>query len=127
MAFHVPERARILTHPQLGSTRADGNNGAFIIESCEPGWQLWLICSDGEDWEHVSVHAWRARGTGGQLRTPSWAEMCVVKDLCWDPEDVVMQLHPRRSVYVNVHPHVLHLWRPTQGAAIPEPPAGLVG
>jgi len=144
MSFHVPESARLLDHPLLGTTSADGNNGAFKVSSPEPGWTLFLICSDGSDptsghrlrgdrlsdthmmekWEHVSVHA--RRDHGQQLRTPTWKEMVFVKDLCWDGEDVVMQLHPRRSEYVNNHPHVLHLWRPLQ-AVIPEPPSVLVG
>jgi hypothetical protein len=52
--------------------------------------------------------------------------MCYVKRLCWDAEDVVMQLHPRESEYVNQHPHTLHLWRPID-AVIPEPPSIFVG
>lgn len=133
MSFHVPELARDTTHPQLGSTSADGNNGSFLIESPEPGWQLALIASDSSDpdipeawqgWEHVSVHAYR--NGGRSMRTPTWREMAYVKDLCWDGEDVVMQLHPRKSEYVNNHPHVLHLWRPTH-ASIPTPPSILVG
>jgi len=127
--FHVPELRRITDHPQLGTTSADGNNGAFEIESPEPGWRLMLICSDGSGepslppWEHVSIHA---RRSSGQMRTPSWKEMVYVEDLCWDDEDVVMQLHPRKSEYVNNHPHVLHLWRPV-GVEIPTPPSIFVG
>lgn len=145
--FHVPELARDTTHPMLGSTSADGNNGAFHIESPEPGWKLALICSDGTEapdveawqWEHVSVHAYRVhrddevvgllvRGREPRVkeRTPTWKEMAYVKRLCWDAEDVVMQLHPRESQYVNCHPCVLHLWRPKL-VAIPEPAAELVG
>lgn len=128
MAFHVPELARDTTHPHLGTTSADGNNGAFLIESPEPGWRLALICSDGADvqprWEHVSIHAYR--GSNRQQRTPTWKEMAYVKDLCWDDEDVVMQLHPKKSEYVNNHPHVLHLWRPLD-AEIPTPPSIYVG
>jgi hypothetical protein len=60
------------------------------------------------------------------MRTPTWREMSYVKDLCWDGEDVVMQLHPKRSEYVNNHPHVLHLWRPVD-AEIPTPPSIFVG
>ena len=146
MSFHVPELARDTTHPMLGTTAADGNNGAFHLESPEPGWKLALICSDGSDpdapegdgWEHVSVHAYReqrievvgllGRGSkpGLKQRTPTWKEMAYVKDLCWEGEDVVMQLHPRKSQYINCHPHVLHLWRPRH-LAIPTPPAILVG
>jgi hypothetical protein len=154
--FHVPELARDTTHPLLGTTAADGNNGAFHLDSPEPGWRLALICSDGTDddpsatsemkaWEHVSVHAYRVgtverhvhhsflegskpytTGRPAQMRTPTWKEMVYVKDLCWDGEDVVMQLHPRKSEYVNCHKHVLHLWRPRH-RDIPTPPAILVG
>lgn len=122
--FHVPELARDTTHPLLGTTSADGNNGAFHLESPEPGWRLAVIASDGLGWEHVSVHAYRQEGQ--RQRTPAWKEMCHVKRLFWDAEDVVMQLHPRESDYVNCHPHTLHLWRPT-AAVIPTPPAIFVG
>ncbi len=132
MSFHVPELSRITIHdhPFLGTDASYGNNGAFDIESPEPGWRLYLICSDGSDtsevdvpWEHVSVHAHNKQG---RQRTPSWREMAYVKDLCWDGEDVVVQFHPRKSQYVNNHPHVLHLWRPTK-AEIPTPPTIAVG
>jgi hypothetical protein len=88
---------------------------------------LWIIASDGDEpdahgWEHVSVHAFN----GSRSRTPSWKEMCAVKDTFWEAEDVVMQLHPRRSQYINQHPHTLHLWR-SQTHPIPEPPMNLVG
>jgi hypothetical protein len=130
MSFHVPEPSRDTTHPQLRTTAADGNNGMFRLPSVEPGWFLALICSDGADptepekWEHVSVHAYRS--IGGQQRTPTWKEMSYVKRLCWDGEDVVMQLHPCESEYVNNHPNVLHLWRPVN-ATIPTPPSRFVG
>lgn len=131
MSFHVPETARDTTHPILGTTSENGNNGAFHLESPEPGWRLALICSDGSEardvsdwqWEHVSVHAYRG---DGRQRTPTWKEMCYVKRLCWDGDDIVMQLHPRESEYVNCHPNVLHLWRPLN-ATIPTPPSILVG
>jgi len=55
-------------------------------------------------WDHVSVST--------TSRTPFWDEMCFVKDLFFDPDETVIQFHPKKSVYVNNHPHVLHLWRP---------------
>ena len=121
MAFHVPESGRVLTGPGASDTR-DGNNGAFGVPSCEPGWSLFLIASDGACWEHVSVRAIRER----QSRIPTWREMTLVKALCWDDDDVVIQFHPRRAEYVNVHPHVLHLWRPMD-AWLPTPPPWMVG
>jgi hypothetical protein len=126
--FHVPERARIVAGSPFATPPHCGNYGAFLLDSVAPGWRLFLICSEHGGWEHVSVHARRAGldQPAAQQRTPTWAEMAHVKDLCWDPEDVVMQLHPRRSAYVNDHPHTLHLWRPVD-AAIPEPPSWMVG
>lgn len=135
MSFHVPESARDTTHPQLKSSTIDGNNGAFHIPSSEMGWTLALICSDSTEadgrgydkWEHVSVHAYRRVWPGKlAMRTPTWEEMAFVKDVCWDEEDVVMQLHPKKSEYVNNHPHVLHLWRPVN-TEIPTPPSIFVG
>jgi len=128
--FHVPESGRDTQHPLLGTDAGAGNNGAFELESPLPGWRLHLICSDGLDagdlggWEHVSVHA--SRYDGRQTRTPSWDEMCFVKSLCWDDDDLIVQFHPRRRDYVNNHPNVLHLWRPLH-AEIPTPPTILVG
>jgi len=122
MSFHVPEGARNLTHPLLGTTCEDGNNGAFYLASCEPGWMLWLIASDGLGWEHVSVRATNEK----RDRVPTWREMAFIKDLCWDGEDVVVQFHPRKSEYVNCHTCALHLWRPTS-QTIPTPVPLLVG
>lgn len=136
--FHVPELSRDTTHPILRTTRADGNNGAFHLESPEPGWSLAIIASDGDGWEHVSVHAYRdqkievvgllGRGSpaGLKQRTPTWKEMCFAKRTFWDGEDEVVQFHPKESEYVNCHPFTLHLWRPV-GVTFPMPPAEMVG
>lgn len=72
-------------------------------------------------WEHVSIHAEQ----GSQQFTPHWDEMAYIKDMFWSPEDVVMQLHPARDAYVNLHANTLHLWRPI-GVEIPTPPIKLV-
>lgn len=140
MSFHVTELARVTSGP-MGSDSSCGDNGAFDIESREPGWRLAIIASDGSDdagvpealgWEHVSVHAYKARPASDwqqppvRQRTPTWKEMAFIKGLFWDDEDVVMQLHPQRSQYVNNHPNVLHLWR-SRLREIPTPPAILVG
>jgi hypothetical protein len=120
--FHVPERYRIVTG-RMKSNASLGNNGAFCIPSPNfKGRLLLIIASDGMGWEHVSVHAER----GKELATPYWDEMNYVKDLFWDSEDIVMQLHPKKSEYISLHPNTLHLWRPTS-AEIPTPPSILVG
>jgi hypothetical protein len=135
MAFHVPHRCRI-RDGHLASEDSQGNTGAFLFDSLQSGWKLFTIADDGTNtfdpvhlrgWEHVSVQAIRGDHHGVKAsRLPTWIEMCFVKERFWDDEDVVMQLHPRRSQYVNQHRNVLHLWRPRQ-QVIPEPPSQLVG
>jgi hypothetical protein len=139
--FHVPEASRLTMkqHPALGSDASYGNNGAFQIVSPESGWHLFMVCSDGsellatgtdsENWEHVSVHARNNPNLGdarSKLRTPTWKEMCFVKKVCWDGEDVVVQFHPKESEYVNCHPYTLHLWRWKAGE-FPRPDRSDVG
>jgi hypothetical protein len=119
---HVPEAHRITTGRYTGSSPALGNNGAFRLPPIRGGRQLFIIASDGAGWEHVSVHVL----DGKKMHTPTWSEMCHVKDLFWDREDLVIQYHPPESQYVNNHPHTLHLWRPTE-QEIPAPPSYLVG
>lgn len=69
-------------------------------------------------WEHASISL--------AFRCPTWEEMCMVKDLIWEPEDTVVQYHPPKSEYVNCMPYCLHLWRQV-GAEFPRPPIWTVG
>jgi hypothetical protein len=106
---------------EYGSTPGDGFNGAFHIQI--NGIELLVIASDGMGWQHVSVSMVKQP----QL-TPSWPIMCKVKELFWDDEDAVMQLHPPKSKYVNNHPGCLHLWRPADpDKGIPLPLSLMVG
>lgn len=123
MSFHVPNeyrQRRIPQAPQLESDDRYGNNGCFVIPSKLPKrpLSLTIIASDGEGWEHVSVST--------AARCPTWEEMCLVKAMFWDEDDVVIQYHPRKGDYVNNHPFCLHMWRPTE-ATIPTPPPICVG
>jgi len=69
-------------------------------------------------WEHVAVSLLN--------RCPHWREMCFIKDVFWDAEDVVISYHPAKSEYVNRYATMSHLSRPT-GVDIPTPPKDLVG
>lgn len=129
--FHVPEEYRIRSGP-YASDWTYGHNGAFALPPVIGSRAMIVIASDGRDWqaagldgepwEHVSVHCYQ----GKRQFTPTWIEMCAVKDMFWDTEDVVIQFHPRKSDYVNNHANTLHLWRPVSGS-IPTPPAITVG
>lgn len=118
--FHAPEQYRITSGPRA-TKPGIGNNGAFLVKTNTPRYTLFVIASDGLGWEHVSAHGERA----GVITTPSWEDMCFLKDLFWDGEDVVIQYHPPKSQYVNVSKFTLHLWRPI-GIILPTPPLILV-
>jgi hypothetical protein len=119
-----PEKFR-LTQGPMGSP-AGALGGMFLIGLAANEY-LQCLASCGHDWEHVSVvRVTNGQRTGRLEMVPSWANMQMVKTMFWDDEDVVMQLHPRKSEYVNNHPAVLHLWRPLK-AEIPTPPPILVG
>ena len=114
--FHVPNKHRIRTGP-YGSDESYGNSGAFAIKQKKNKPTLNIIASDQDGWEHVSVST--------QTRTPSWKEMCMIKDMFWDDCDCVVQYHPPRDSYVNNHPFCLHMWRPTD-KYIPMPPTVMI-
>ena len=112
------ERGRF-THGPM-STRAGDDWGMFELRTNE-GQVLRVMVSGGSDtvpWEHVSVST--------KTRCPTWKEMCWIKELFFDEEEVVIQYHPRKSDYVNLHPFCLHMWRPTT-VELPLPPPIAVG
>lgn len=69
-------------------------------------------------WDHVSVSL--------PTRTPTWEEMCHVKDLFFELNETVVQFHPSIEEYVNNHPYCLHLWR-SQTEIHELPPSILTG
>lgn len=72
------------------------------------GVQASLVVGEDEcGWEHVSIEL-MAR------RLPTWSEMCEIKNIFWDEEEEVVQIHPKKSEYVNIV-DALHLWRPKNG------------
>ena len=114
------ETYRFRSGDYASDTSAD--YGAFLIPGPN-GVDLMIIASPGDahegvPWEHVSVST--------RKRCPNWAEMSFVKDLFWNEEECVMQLHPPKSTWINNHPYCLHLWRPLNGP-IPLPPQIAVG
>jgi len=83
--------------------------GAFIVMG-PSGRRLKIIAGVGDDeipWEHVSV----SLDIKKAKYPPNWDEMCWVKDHWWSKDETVVQFHPRHEIYVNIHPHCLHLWR----------------
>ncbi len=113
--FHVPEQFRVVSGA-LKSNASDGNNGVFYVRVKQK--KLTVVASDGEEWEHVSISY--------PMRTPSWADMHAIKKLFWDSQDLVVQLHPPESDYINNCSTVLHLWRKANTNDYCERPPGIL-
>lgn len=63
-----------------------------------------IATREPDGWNHVSVSL--------PGRDPTWMEMCFVKDLFFEGEEVCLQFHPKKSEYINLHRHCLHIWQP---------------
>lgn len=112
----------------LASTSEMGNYGHFQIPIGKRA-LMFVVSSDSDEtgWEHVSVHVrYLNKKRKVTVRTPTWEEMCLIKDLFWSEEETVIQFHPPKSEYVNNHPHCLHLWKQT-GVNQETPPSILTG
>ena len=117
--FKAPEKHRLTSGP-MASTKADGNNGAFMVKSLKIKRPLVVVISDTLGWEHASVSL--------ADRSPTWQEMAYIKSLCWDETDLVVQLHPPTEQHINNHPYCLHLWRKTNSNDFCDtPPSAMVG
>lgn len=101
-------------------TNGDAGNGVFKVFVNNRSFRV--VASNGLGWDHVSVSPCNQK----RKTCPTWEEMCAIKDMFFDHEETVMQLHPPVSEYVNIHPYCLHLWRPNDGRIIPRPPKEFV-
>lgn len=104
--------------------------GLIVIETTPDGGmgELWwsgkrfatVIWSNGAGWDHVSMAPYK------RSHTPTWQEMCRLKDMFFYEYEAVVQYHPDKAEYVNNSKNCLHLWRPNT-VTLPTPPSILVG
>lgn len=94
----------------------DGIGGRYYDKTT--GKWLNFIFSYQLGWEHLSVSM--------PNKTPSWEQMCIMKDIFWDEDEACVQFHPKKEDYVNMHSHCLHIWKPIS-ESLPLPPSILVG
>ena len=94
----------------------DGIKGYICIDRVD----MSFVASWGGGWDHVSVAPLKKK------ITPSWEIMCKVKDVFFEPEETVIQIHPPKSEYVNNMPNCLHLWRANDREMV-LPPSFMVG
>lgn len=109
-----------------------GRNGMFYLPPEVLGRQntrepLTLIISDADSWPaHLGPIKWEHASASWPDRCPTWPEMCRIKSMLFEDDEVVMQLHPATDQYVSFHRYCLHLWRPI-GRQIPLPPLDTLG
>ena len=92
------------------------NGKPKFSNKCED--MLNFIFSWGGGFEHLSVST--------PVRTPTWEQMCLMKDIFWRDDKICMELHPKKEEYVDNMPYCLHIWRPID-QEIPTPPSIMVG
>ena len=91
--------------------------GIFLIRN--NGKTLLVIICNSSGWDHVSLSL-------NVMRCPTWGEMCYIKDLFFDDNEIVVQFHPKKSDYIDYHPYTLHLWK-SQREGFPTPEPWMVG
>lgn len=79
---------------------------------------LHFIFSNGCGWEHLSVST--------PARTPTWDEMCKMKEIFFNDNECCVEYHPKKEDYVNCMEYCLHIWKPID-KEIPTPPSVMVG
>jgi len=85
--------------------------GCFTVQA-EDGTLNIMIMSNDPEWEHAVVTRID--------KIPSWEEMCLVKKLYWGEDVTVIQFHPRKKDYWNIHPYSLHMWKHKDGHKLPD-------
>lgn len=96
---------------------ANDGMGGYYYDSVSNK-RLNFIFSYQMGWEHLSVSM--------PNKTPSWEQMCKMKDIFWNKNEACVQYHPKEEDYVNMHSHCLHIWKPVNDT-LPTPPHILVG
>ena len=113
---------------RLGGEPGSGCDGTFLLTGGPTGQRLFCAVSDGRHWEALGLPAPRWEHVSvslpNHLRCPTWSELEFVKRTFWAEDEWALQLHVPPSRHINVHPHVLHLWRPV--CDLPVPPAACV-
>lgn len=108
----------IIKSPRLSKVEIydDGLSGMISM----PTWIGSIIITWGAGWEHASIAPFKRN------ITPSWDDMCRLKDLVFNDDEACIQIHPAKVEYVNFKPNCLHLFRCTYKEMV-LPPACLIG
>jgi hypothetical protein len=117
--FKVPEKYRVIDGDN-STTIHNGNNGLFKLylrgNRTNLGSMLYITATEKDSWECVEVYT--------PVRYPIWEELCLVRNLFWDRNDLVIQYYPREKDCSNFKKYSVCLWRPTN-QLIPNPQGAL--
>lgn len=73
------------------------------------------------DWEWVSIILLDKEGNILR-RYPKWAEMCEVKDICFNEDEAVIEIHGDINFNADAYPYTLNLFKPlTKEMPLPNP------
>jgi hypothetical protein len=95
--------------------------GAFVIPYYMGSQmtKIKVIAASGGGWDHISVSI--------ENRCPNWDEMEYIARMFFREDEVAVQYHIPRRDHINIHPYVLHWWRPhSKIKKIPMPPKAMV-
>lgn len=84
----------------------EGMNGYYeAVEysksgSLKLGQRYTFVFTWNNGWEHLSI------SITNSLRTPTWDEMCMFKDMFFKEDEACVEYHPKKEDYVNLHPRM---------------------
>lgn len=107
-----------LKREELSFYGVSGDDGNGMFKVFVNNRSFHVVAANGGGWDHVSVSPCNQK----RETCPTWEEMSAIKDMFFKPEERVVQFHPPKSEYINVHPYCLHLWKPNDGKEVPYPP-----
>ena len=96
----------IIKSGRLFNVDRTGILNSGFIKLTDAGTCTLMWCDNEAGWEHVSISPKK------KYKMPTWNDMCQLKDIFFNSDEEVLQLHPKRSEYVNIMENCLHLWKP---------------
>lgn len=114
-------RYRQITNENIFNKNFDlSKEGTFVIKlndySC-----LYVQALNHFGWEHIGAYVVNFGERQFPYRIPTSKEMEFLKNLFFEKDEAVIEVHPRKCDYVNINIFMLHLWRPNR-ISIPVPP-----
>lgn len=102
----------ILSNPKIWDYQKLGILNTAKIKLSDSGTCTVIWCDNEDGNEHVSV------SPKHKYNIPTWEDMCQLKEVFFDEEEEVYQIHPKHSQYVNLKNNCLHLWKPRNGKTL---------